>query len=761
MQTEIKYLYLLCFFLFPWQIIAQEQVKITFTDEQGAALKGCMVKINSDSILRKTDDNGSIELTLDKLPCRTKIILWTGEIIISEVTLKEVKKGEVFKTINSKTKLLDEIQIHGKANEKSKKNEVISIDVYHGSFLDRKKENNLFESLAQINGVRAQNNCNICNTGDIHINGLEGPYTMILMDGIPLIGNLSSVYGLSGIPTSLIEKLEIIKGPASTQYGSEAIGGVINVITKTPLQKQKISIDAYLTSQREWNLDLGFAKTFKKKWQLLTGFNGYYFNEIIDQNRDLFTDLTLQKRVALFNRLSKTFVNSSSLSLATRFYYEDRWGGDVRWDPQFRGGDSIYGESIYTTRGEYFLAYQFPEKYHLTFTHSLSYHEQNSFYGNTPFHAQQLVQFNQFNHTLKRKRWEMLQGLSYRFQYYDDNTFGTYYFDSLSAYNQPEFQHPIGYFNQTTISLNEKHQLLLGYRIDFHLIHGFIHTPRLGLKLNFKKHQSLRLNYGSGYRVVQIFTEDHAALTGGRTTVIAPDIKPERLHALYVNYEKIIVKKEHQISLEMSPFFNYFTNKIIPNYDADYTKILYQNSEGYVLNYGLNISLDYKFKNLSLNLGSTLLHQEIITKQEKTIPYLTENLSAAWTISYSFPQWSLTIDYTGNLYSPMKLPLASELDPRPGYSPWYSLHHLQISKKLKEHWKLFIGVKNLLNWLPTKSIPFLIARTEDPFDKKVVFNNDGSIQSNSNNPYALSFDPSYAYAANQGLRIQIGFHFEF
>ena len=109
----------------------------------------------------------------------------------------------------------------------------------------------------------------------------------------------------------------------------------------------------------------------------------------------------------------------------------------------------------------------------------------------------------------------------------------------------------------------------------------------------------------------------------------------------------------------------------------------------------------------------------------------------------------------------MKLPLASELDPRPGYSPWYSLHHLQISKKLKEHWKLFIGVKNLLNWLPTKSIPFLIARTEDPFDKKVVFNNDGSIQSNSNNPYALSFDPSYAYAANQGLRIQIGFHFEF
>ncbi|MBC8643502.1 TonB-dependent receptor plug domain-containing protein [Flavobacterium lindanitolerans] len=107
--------------------------------------------------------------------------------------------------------------------------------------------------MQNVNGVRPQLNCNICNTGDIHINGLEGPYTLVLIDGMPIVSGLSTVYGLSGIPNSLLERIEIVKGPASSLYGSEAVGGLINIITKNPSNAPRFSIDGFSNSWGEVN----------------------------------------------------------------------------------------------------------------------------------------------------------------------------------------------------------------------------------------------------------------------------------------------------------------------------------------------------------------------------------------------------------------------------------------------------------------------------------------------------------------------------
>jgi outer membrane receptor for ferrienterochelin and colicins len=114
------------------------------------------------------------------------------------------------------------------------------------------------------------------------------------------------------------------------------------------------------------------------------------------------------------------------------------------------------------------------------------------------------------------------------------------------------------------------------------------------------------------------------------------------------------------------------------------------------------------------------------------------------------------LDYTGNVYSPMRLPLLSDLDPRPEFSPWWSIQNVQITKKTKKGWEIFAGVKNLLNWTPSKTTAFLLARPHDPFDKQVQFDDKGQAQATSNNPYALPFDPSYVYAPNQGMRLFLG-----
>src|SRR5690606_37573968 len=142
-------------------------------------------------------------------------------------------------------------------------------------FFKRNPAPSLFDGLQNINGVRPQLNCNICNTGDIHINGLEGPYTMVLIDGMPIVSGLSTVYGLSGIPSALVERIEIVKGPASTLYGSEAVGGLINVITKSPAKAPILTADAYTTSWGEVNTDIGAKMRTGKNAHSLIGVNYY------------------------------------------------------------------------------------------------------------------------------------------------------------------------------------------------------------------------------------------------------------------------------------------------------------------------------------------------------------------------------------------------------------------------------------------------------------------------------------------------------
>ena len=101
----------------------------------------------------------------------------------------------------------------------------------------------------------------------------------------------------------------------------------------------------------------------------------------------------------------------------------------------------------------------------------------------------------------------------------------------------------------------------------------------------------------------------------------------------------------------------------------------------------------------------------------------------------------------------MRLPLLGPLDPRNGTSPLWSIQNIQFVFSGMRSVEWYGGVKNLLNWTPNKGNPFIIARTNDPFDKQVVYNANGQIQVTPDNPYALSFDPTYVYAPNQGILI--------
>lgn len=657
---------------------------------------------------------------------------------------------------------LGDVVVTGTLKAVSKTESPVPVEVYTSTFFKKNPTPNIYEALQNVNGVRPQLNCNICNTGDIHINGLEGPYTMILIDGMPIVSSLSTVYGLSGIPNSLVERIEIVKGPASSLYGSEAVGGLINIITKNAGTAPNLSIDAFNTSWNELNTDVGFKFNLGKKFDILTGVNYFRYNDIFDKNNDNFTDVTNQNRVSLFQKWSVNRPENRIFTVVGRYNYEDRWGGDVRWNTSFRGGDELYAESIYTRRYEFIGNYQLPistEKMFLSF--SFNNHNQNSFYGNIPYMAKQKVAFSQLIWDKNVKNHSLLFGGALRYTFYDDNTPATSKPDGLT--NGPENTYLPGIFVQDEITFNPKQKLLLGMRYDYNSNHGNIFTPRIAYKLDINKKNILRLNAGTGFRVVNLFTEDHAALTGARKVEITENLKPEKSYNVNLNYIKKLYDKGGNIfNLDASVFYTHFNNRIVGDFDVDPNKIIYSNLKGSATSQGVTLNFDASFINgLKIIAGGTLL--DVFLKKNdgngklvKTDQILTENWTGTWAISYHFTKTGLSLDYTGNIYGPMRLPLLSATDPRSEYSPVWSVQNIQATYAFKKKFEIYGGIKNLLNFTPGKKDPFLIARTNDPFDKEVQFDNNGQVVATANNPYALTFDPSFVYAPNQGIRGFLG-----
>jgi outer membrane receptor for ferrienterochelin and colicins len=590
---------------------------------------------------------------------------------------------------------------------------------------------------------------------------MEGPYTMVLIDGMPIVSSLSTVYGLSGIPNSLVERIEIVKGPASSLYGSEAMGGLINIITKKPKNAPLFSADVFATSWQEVNSDIGFKFNAGKKATILNGLNYFNYQNKVDNNHDNFTDVTLQNRISLFQKWNFNRKGNRLFSLAGRYMYEDRWGGDLRWEKKFRGGDSIYGESIYTKRWELLGNYQLPTKEKLLLSFSYNSHYQNSVYGIILYKALQNIAFTQLTWDKKINRHDLLIGTALRYTFYDDNTPATASANTLNPQNKPQEIWLPGIFVQDEIFLSEKHKVLLGMRYDYHTNHGNIYTPRLAYKWIVNTKNIIRVNAGTGFRVVNLFTEDHAALTGSRIVEIKNELKPEKSYNVNLNYVKnIFIKNGSFIELDASAFYTYYDNRIVGDYETDPNKIIYDNLNGYAEGKGISLNMNITLANgLKLLIGGTLM-ENTLTKNSKTEQQLlTEKITGVWAISYKLSKLDLAIDYTGNLYSPMRLPLLGKLDPRQANSPWWSIQNIQLVYSGFKNIDIYGGVKNLLNWTPNKNNSFLIARTNDPFDKQVQLDASGQVVATTNNPYALTFDPTYVYGPNQGIRAFIGFRY--
>ena len=652
---------------------------------------------------------------------------------------------------------LEEVVVTGTMKETFVSASPVKIDVITARYLEKNiAPTNLVEGITLINGIQEVVACGVCFTNSISINGLPGPYTAILMDGTPMYGNLASVYGLNGIPTQMIDRFEVIKGPSSTLYGSEAVAGVINIITKDPAKQPWLSVDLMGTSHLESFGNITVAPQVGKL-NGYVGLNYAYINDFDDENNDGFSDVANLDRLSLFTKWSLQRKSRKKATLAAKYYYEDRRNGVERFLQNrayrtLRGSDEIYGESIYTRRGELFGTYELPTSEYFRLDYSLSHHDQNSYYGSDLYEAKQTIGYANLLWNKPVQQHDLTVGLTTRYQGYDDNTIAT----GDSVTNHPDNQWIPGVFAQDEWALSKRIVLLAGARLDHYGSHGPIFAPRLNVKYNPGEWTTLRANFGTGFRIVNLFTEDHAFVTGQRSVEILEDLLPERSYNGSLNLNHVYTLGNSQGMIDIDGFYTYFTNKIIPSYD-DPTKIIYENSDGFAVSRGLGVNVTQQFAfPLSLNLGfnAQRVHQTEPNEAgqlETTAVEFAPRWTGVGTFNYEWKKPQLTFAYTLRLTGPMALPEVYDLDEqgtprpyaRPTQSAAFSFHTMQVTKVFGKNFQLYGGIQNVLNY-------------RQDYSPLVGYNDPSTAPG-----FSSSFDTSYSFSPIHGREFYLGFRWSF
>ncbi|MBQ8221900.1 MAG: TonB-dependent receptor [Bacteroidales bacterium] len=495
------------------------------------------VYIKGTTLGTATNETGHYLLEHLPVGTHTIVVSFMGyKTIEQEVTLKANNSLELNFILEENSVLMKDVVVSANRYEVDRKEAATIVNVLTPKIFTNTNSVNLAEGLNYQPGLRVENTCQNCGVNAVRINGLEGKYSQILIDSRPIFSSLAGVYGLEQIPVSMIDRVEIIRGGGSAIFGSSAIGGVVNIITREPIRNSlDISNTTQLIGGKSWDnvtsMNAALVSSNRKVGANIFGMSrnrqGY------DHDGDGYTELGMLKGTSLGLRAYYRFSNQAKLTAEYHIMHEFR-----------RGGDSIQKMPHQVTvaeQAEHYihgggLTYDFMSKNLKTrfslFT-SLQKVDRNTYYG-TQYDINAYGTSNdfswvtggQYNQTFDKLIFmpsEFVAGVEYSVNKLEDIQL---------AYNRTLIQdiYIASVFAQNEWK-NSRIGLLIGARVDKHnLIDNVVISPRANFRYVFTETLTGRLSYSSGYRAPQAFDEDlHIMAVGGEVAIISlsPDLKPE------------------------------------------------------------------------------------------------------------------------------------------------------------------------------------------------------------------------------------------
>ena len=455
-----------------------------------------------------------------------------------EVDIRKGRSYEVNFVLEEDYVQIDGVIVSATRSETTRKMSPTLVNVVGMDTYDRTNATTVAQGLSFQPGVRVENNCQNCGFQQVRINGLDGQYTQILIDSRPIFSSLAGVYGIEQLPANMVDRVEVMRGGGSALFGSSAIAGTINIITKEPVRNSAAishvttSIDGSSALHSTTDINASIVSEDNKLGLAVFGQNTA--KDAWDANGDGFTELSkISGQTVGFRGYVKTGLYSK-ITAEYHHLEEFRRGGDNLDLPPHEAMIAEQTKHGINTGGVKFDWFSKDQNHRLNAFVSLQHINRESYYGagqdpNAYGKTTDLTWVGGAQYVYKMGRCifmpsDLTVGLEYNEDYLRDNMWGYNRTTDqtvriVSAYAQNEWK-------------NDRWGILIGGRLDKHnLIKGLIFSPRANLRYNPTKNINLRASYSYGFRAPQAFDEDlHIDNVGGTVSMIrlAEDLKVEK-----------------------------------------------------------------------------------------------------------------------------------------------------------------------------------------------------------------------------------------
>ena len=692
-----------------------------------------------------SDENGNFKLITEQKGTITLVASFAG-YLSDRKTISISKNTTVNFTLIEHAEVLDQVTVTGTRTDKRQTNSPVIVNVINSVTLDNVQACNLSEGLKFQTGLRVETDCQTCNYTQLRMNGLAGGYSQILINGRPIFSPLTGLYGLEQIPTNMIDRIEVVRGGGSALYGSSAIGGTVNVITKIPKKNN------YSMSYTYQNIDgvsdnilAGNATVVNEEHNAGASF---FINNrsrgLYDANGDNFSELPQLKNNSFGTNIFFLPTDNQKLEINFSKMNEFRYGGEmISSAPHFAQQSEERTHDVYVGNIDYqinfnddksslitYFATQYTGREHYTgIRPDVGTVADTDHLANPPYGTSETTTLQggiQLNHKLE----EFLGGnnvITFGTEFVQDDVF-----DEIPAYDYTvdQLTKNYGFFFQNDFEINKKWNLLAGVRFDSHHLEALnqdkttknitnnVFSPRISLLYKPFENTQLRATWGTGFRAPQAFDTDlHIAFAGGGISrvFLADDLKRERSNSYNIsfNFDK---PTEHYIyGFTLESFYTrlddaFILENIAP--DANGERFEKRNGDGAVvkgitvearLNYDGILQMDAGFTFQSSKYDTAVKNSDVLSAKREflrtpnnygyaTLIYTpNQKFKTAVNFVYTGKMDVLHLASVGNLANDeyFKSPSFAEV----GFKSSYTFN----IEKLKTNIELFGGVKNLFD----------------------------------------------------------------
>jgi len=493
---------------------------------------------------------------------------------------------------------------------------------------------NISKLMGETSGINVQRTSAVSGNVTFRIQSLPGKYTQLLKDGFPTYGGFASGLSLLQIPPLDLKQVEIIKGSASTLYGSDAIAGIVNLISKKPSDEKEFSILLNLTHKGGSDISSFYsAEKGKLGFTLLTGFNT---QKALDVSGNDFTDIPQYNRAVVIPKFFLDLNEDDHLVIGLAASYENRLGGDV-----FAIKNQVDSLHSFTENNE--------TKYlsgNIKYEHEINDRDLLTVRGNITnynrvlktnvniFEGNQITSFSEISYLVNAKKHHWVSGINFYYDRFLQTKTGNSF--SLNYNHQT-----IGIFSQDNWKITKKLSLEPGIRYDYNLNNRGFFLPRLAVMYKFVRQFSARLSGGFGYKLPTPFTDD-AERTRYQNIIFPDGLKAEKSMGTNLDFTfKIPLADELFLTINQAFFIVQISNPIIANPDSLQNQtVFYQNGGGNLLNKGLTTNIRLSLDDFTLYVDYTLVdarkkydnnkYLELTPKNRVTTTLVYENEDKGW-----------------------------------------------------------------------------------------------------------------------------------